>query len=238
MIYIQQTHLKNNLLILLPLLPCQVNLLDSSPSYYIFFRQHPSSSSPFPPHPPPGQKKSSQSQLASRRRWFGRGLFFSFSNEDDEPMWITNVGERWGEGWIAETQMVEISGNNGEGRGEGRRRFFRRRRWGKTRKVDSTWWSSGPVVVMVPSGGAASDGGGVEPRCNRCHERGGPLSPLCMCHLLGWSKSYVQVFFFFFLRHGLLSILVVPEIISGDYWGAARDEWRLGDEMYLSVFEE
>lgn len=81
--------------------------------------------------------------------------------------------------------------------GRGEEGFFRRRRWGKTRKVDSTWWSSGPVVVMVPSGGAASDGGGVEPRCNRCHERGGPLSPLCMCHLLGWSKSYVQVFFFF-----------------------------------------
>lgn len=74
--------------------------------------------------------------------------------------------------------MVEISGNNGEGHGEGRGRFFRRRRWGKTRKVDSTWWSSGPVVVMVPSGGAASDGGGVEPRCNRCYKRGGPLSPL------------------------------------------------------------
>lgn len=43
---------------------------------------------------------------------------------------------------------------------------------------------------------------------------------------------------FFFLRHGLLSILVAPEIISGDYWGAARDEWRLGNEMYLSVVFE
>lgn len=31
---------------------------------------------------------------------------------------------------------------------------------------------------------------------------------------------------------------MAPEIISGDYWGAARDEWRLGNEMYLSVVFE
>lgn len=47
-----------------------------------------------------------------------------------------------------------------------------------------------------------------------------------------------RFFFFFFFRDTAFSpILVAPEIISGDYWGAALDEWRLGDEMYLSVFE-
>lgn len=70
-------------------------------------------------------------------------------------------------------------------------------------------------------------------------ERRSSLSLLCMCHLLGWSKSYMyRFFFFFFFRDTAFSpILVAPEIISGDYWGAALDEWRLGDEMYLSVFE-
>lgn len=227
-------------------------LLDSSPSYCIFSRQHPPAIAPVRFHPIHLPDTRNHPTVTISLSYSAEGGLPEVSSspsrrEDDErPMWITNVGERWGEGWIAETQMVEISGNNGEGTsGEGRGRFFRRRRWGKTQKVDSTWWSSGPVVVMVPSGGAASDGGGggggVEPRCNRCYERGGPLSLslLCMCHLLGWSKSYMyRFFFFFFFRDTAFSpILVAPEIISGDYWGAALDEWRLGDEMYLSVFE-
>lgn len=68
------------------------------------------------------------------------------------------------------------------------------------------------MVVVVSNHDATTDATGEE-----------ALFLLCMCHLFGWSKSYVQVFFFFlfFLQHGLLSILVAPEIISGDYWGAA-----------------
>lgn len=130
--------------------------------------------------------------------------------------------------------------NNGEGRGEGGgRRFFRRRRrrWGKTRKVDSTWWSSGPVVVMVPSGGAASDGGGgVEPRCNnRCYGRGGPLSPL---HVP--SFRLVQVVCTGFLFFSFFSA-TRPSLHSrgpgNNLWRLLGRGWRLGDEMYLSVFE-
>lgn len=193
-------------------------LLDSSPSYCIFSRQHPPAIAPVRFHPIHLPDTRNHPTVTISLSYSAEGGLPEVSSspsrrEDDErPMWITNVGERWGEGWIAETQMVEISGNNGEGTsGEGRGRFFRRRRWGKTRKVDSTWWSSGPVVVMVPSGGAASDGGGgggVEPRCNRCYERGGPLS-LSPLHVPSFGLVqvvYVQVFlFFFFPRHGLLS---------------------------------
>lgn len=64
------------------------------------------------------------------------------------------------------------------------------------------------------------------------------LSPLHVPSFGLVQVVYVQVFLFFFFRDTAFSpILVAPEIISGDYWGAALDEWRLGDEMYLSVFE-
>ncbi|KOC66121.1 hypothetical protein WH47_01014 [Habropoda laboriosa] len=66
-----------------------------------------------PPYPAPG-KKSSQSQLAS-----------CLAEDRDRD-----------KGGV-ETQMVEISGNNGEGAAR-RRRFFRRRRWGDTEEA----WSS------------------------------------------------------------------------------------------------
>lgn len=57
--------------------------------------------------------------------------------------------------------------------------------------------------MMVPSGGAASDGGGgggVEPRCNRCYERGGPLSLSSACAIFwaGPSRICTGFSFFFF----------------------------------------
>lgn len=89
---------------------------------------------------------------------------------------------------------------------------------------------------MVPSGG--DGGGGRTTMQQMLRERRPSFSSACAIFSVGPSRMYrFSFFFFFFLRHGLLSILVAPEIISGDYWGAARDEWRLGDEMYLSMFE-
>lgn len=85
------------------------------------------------------------------------------------------------------------------------------------------------VVVVVVSNHDATDA---------TREEVLSLSPLHVPSFGLVQVVYVQVFLFFFFRDTAFSpILVAPEIISGDYWGAALDEWRLGDEMYLSVFE-
>lgn len=81
------------------------------------------------------------------------------------------------------------------------------------------------MVVVVSNHDATTDATGEE-----------ALFLLCMCHLFGWSKSYVQVFFFFSFFSATR-----PSLHSrgpgNNLWRLLGRGWRLGDEMYLSVFE-
>ena len=86
------------------------------------------------------------------------------------------------------------------------------------------------VVVVVVSNHDATD-------ATREEVLSLSLSSACAIFWAGPSRICTGFSFFFFRDTAFTPILVAPEIISGDYWGAALDEWRLGDEMYLSVFE-
>lgn len=88
--------------------------------------------------------------------------------------------------------------------------------------MGSTWWSSGPVVVMVPSGGKANDGGGgggggVEARCNRCYERRRSFSLHVLSFRMVRTSYVVSGTHTGFFCDTASSILLGPEIISGDY---------------------